>query len=154
MTNKYHENDFINENRDLWLEQLHSPESEKAVSMLEDGEYENARCCLGHACYALGIEREVEQLSFGGVLHTRVYYDHDHEVLSEDVAQMLDITPNGDFINAVDIAEYYPDLVLYNEFLCLSELNDRTELDPQQIAVILADQFVKRNMRDFDSTII
>ena len=146
MTNKYHENNFINENRALWLEQLRRPESEKATGMLEDGEYENARCCLGHACYALGIECEEEAIEIGGVLHTRVYYDHNYEVLSDEVAEMLDIDPNGHFERAVEISDYYPDLVQYNEFLCLSDLNDRTDLTPQQIADVIEDQFVKGNM--------
>ena len=136
---KIHEKDSIQYWREQWLEQLRNPESEKVTGMLEDPHCENARCCLGHACYALGIEREES------VNQEYVYYDGEWEVLSGEVAEMLDITQNGNFVHDVNIADYFPEY-LPNKYMCLSDLNDRTSLKPQQIAVILEDQFAKGNM--------
>ena len=49
----------VDENRQKWLAVLRAPESSKAVGVLESRTDENSRCCLGHACHALGITRTV-----------------------------------------------------------------------------------------------
>lgn len=47
-------------NRQKMIDQLKDPKSEKTEGLLEDPNNNNARCCLGHGCHALNIERFVD----------------------------------------------------------------------------------------------
>ena len=46
----------IRANRQKWASFLQEPERKKARLVLDDGN--DCRCCLGHACFVLGIKRE------------------------------------------------------------------------------------------------
>ena len=138
---KYHNDPVIHENRKKWLEQLRKPESEKTYSKLERYDNPNARCCLGHACHALGIERE--EIKYYGEEHG-VTYGNEHDVLPKEAAEMLDITLSGSIREEVRIDGFQNGRPRY--FVTLTTLNDKTELTPQQIADIIEDLFLKNGL--------
>ena len=144
---KYHKNPVIHLNRKLWLKQLRNPESTKAYRRLENWESPNERCCLGHACHALGIERVVRQdwseMQAGYICS--VSYDEERSVLSNRVAEMLDITRMGQFRNS-----YRQDEDAVQVFTCLTDLNDQTDLEPHQIADIIEEMFVEDKLKSFE----
>ena len=143
---KYHNDPVIHENRKKWLEQLRNPESTKAYRRLENWETPNERCCLGHACHALGIERVVRkdwsEMQAGYI--RSVSYDEERSVLSNRVAEMLDITRMGLFRKP-----YPQDENAVQVFTCLTDLNDQTDLEPQIIADIIEEMFIDDELASF-----
>ena len=129
----------IDENRRKWFGVLRDPESKKITNKLEDPEDTNARCCLGHACHALGIEREVE-FDPRKESHS-VCYDSSSIVLPDTVAYMLNITNVGDFKKTI----YVKSIPVSN----LTQANDDTNLTPAEIADLIEDQIKNDNFSIF-----
>ena len=129
----------IDENRQKWFKVLRDPESKKITNQLEDPEDPNARCCLGHACHALGIEREIE-LDPKKELYN-VYYHGSNIVLPDIVSQMLNISNAGDFKKTI----YVKNTPVSN----LTQLNDTTSLTPSEIANVIEDQIENNNLSIF-----
>ena len=123
----------VNENRQKWFAVLRAPESSKAVGVLESRTDENSRCCLGHACHALGIARTVPNES----APEYVRYDSESKWLPPAARRALRINANGNFKRSIEIN----DTVLNS----LSQVNDRTELSPAEIADVIEDQIRNDN---------
>ena len=121
----------VDENRQKWLAVLRAPESSKAVGVLESRTYENSRCCLGHACHALGITRTVTT----GPEYVR--YDSESKWLPPAARRALRINANGNFKKTIEV----DDKVLNS----LAQVNDRTELSPAEIADVIEDQIENDN---------
>ena len=130
----------IDEYRAKWLAQLRSPEAKKTCSKLEDPEKPNHRCCLGHACYVLGLTRTVEEIQDDIFNYDAVYYDNGYSYLPISACEMLDINPDGDFKEVINVT-------MNQKQFCknLAELNDDTELQPAEIADIIEENFKANN---------
>ena len=132
----------INENRRKWLDQLRDPQARKTTEKLESSVKPNERCCLGHACHALGSDREA---CADGI----VYYDGEEGILPRSVEQKLNITHRGDFKEPIIVKFMKREDLPYGlrpygterQVSDLIEVNDFTELTPQQIADVIEDQF-------------
>ena len=116
----------INEYRAKWLAQLRSPEAQQWTGELESLREPDRRCCLGHACHALGAERSYTDLT--------VYYgkgrDMDSSTLPYSVAKKLNITNSGAMINSyVHGNDVYSGLTIINDcgVFSLSEIADIIE---------------------------
>ena len=121
----------VDENRQKWLAVLRAPESKRASGILESRYEENARCCLGHACHALGISRTVP--SGPGYVH----YDSESKWLPMNARRALMVNSNGYFKKSI--------IVDGRMFFSLAQLNDNTELSPQEIADVIEEQFENNN---------
>ena len=82
----------IEEYRAKWLAQLRDPKSKYWMAELESIDDPNKRCCLGHACHALGAIKNVDyenevRYTFGD--------DWDVAYLPPGIAKMLNITNDG-----------------------------------------------------------
>lgn len=88
----------VAEARAVWLKTLRAPGAKKTTQRLESPKDTNARCCLGHACHALGVERKVVTEGFpGGYQGPLVRYGGEVLALPRSVAKQLDISPLGAF---------------------------------------------------------
>ena len=121
----------ITENRQKWLAVLRDPESRKHVKSLEKFTDPNSRCCLGHACHALDIEKN-KGSEFGFI-----YYDGEAGILPKQAQKKLRVDAVGNFkkpirINGIDSE-------------CLVELNDCRGLTPKEMADVIEDQFENHN---------
>ena len=109
--------------RITWAQFLQQPEREKAIGNLDEGD--EKRCCLGHGCYCLGVVRRL--LDFDA----RYAY-------GEEEAQ---VCPPKEFAEAVGLwsrdgcAKSLQDLIREKE--SLAELNDETDITPQEIGAYL-----------------
>ena len=114
----------------LWLEVLRDPKSEKTQGRLEDPDNAKARCCLGHACHALGEERYVKTSGAGYPSQAPyiVMYAGDAGVLSEGAASLLGIQPDG-LLKESDGG--------VKGMYTLVDLNDDTNLTPAEIADVI-----------------
>ena len=121
----------IDENRQKWLSVLRAPESKKALGVLESSEDPNARCCLGHACHALGLKRTEPAGS------RYVHYDSKSQWLSKNARRALRIDSTGYFRK--------PIIINGKKLTNLSQVNDWTSLTPQEIADVIEDQFDNNN---------
>ena len=135
----------IEENRTKWLAQLRSPEAKKTTLKLENSKNPDHRCCLGHACHALGIQREVLE-SQNTVNGWMVHYGEQTSYLPDEASLKLAILCNGEFVNEIKIDHihsYYANI----EFENLAQINDHTELTPAEIADIIEEQFKANNFK-------
>ena len=133
----------INEYRAKWLAQLRSPKAKKTTLKLEDFKKPNKRCCLGHACHALGIKREVLESNYS-LGNSIVHYENEPTYLPEEAYEKLDITSEGRFVTPVEldhIHKYYKGDVYKN----LARINDHTALTPAEIADVIEEQFKANN---------
>ena len=121
----------ITENRKKWLTVLRDPESKKTRGVLESSEDENARCCLGHACHALGIPR-IAPSDSGYIL-----YHSESKSLPMYARRALMVSRCGVFKNSIVIDN--------KEFNNIAQVNDMTALTPQEIADVIEDQFDNNN---------
>ena len=130
----------IEEYRAMWLAQLRDPESKLWTGELESIEDSNKRCCLGHACHALGAKKNVDyenevRYTFGD--------DWDVAYLPNGIAEKLNITVNGEFREPFRIEDY--------EACDLSYLNDSGLIDtPAQMADIIEEQFKNDNFIEYN----
>lgn len=140
-TQALHPDPRVAENRRKWLEMLRRDDVEMTRHQLEDGGRPKARCCLGHACAALEIERE----EFEG----RVFYGQDEDqcflVLPSSVARALDITTGGALRPGMGYACDADSGKVKVELSDLSQVNDyaRDDLTPAAIADFIEDAFRK-----------
>ena len=136
MTKSQMENS-ISENRKIWLKQLRDPNAKKAIGALESSSCPDLRCCLGHACYALGIERKESS--------TRVFYGGKNEwkytSLPRPVSEMLGIDDFGLFKEPV--------LYKLKEYKSLADLNDKSDITPQKIADIIEANLEADNIKSY-----
>ena len=135
----------IDEYRAKWLAQLRSPEAKKTTLKLENPKKPNNRCCLGHACHALGIQREVLE-SKNTVNGWMVHYGEQASYLPDEASLKLAILCNGEFVNEIKIDHihsYYANI----EYKNLAQINDHTELTPAEIADIIEEQFKANNFK-------
>ena len=135
MTKYQYTQEQIDENRRKWLAVLRDPQSKKKVNKLEDLDNSNVRCCLGHACHALGIERKVVYFPNGFVA-----YGNKTETLPFSACNMLNMEPNGKFKKEV--------LVEDEPYWSLARINDNTDLTPQEMADVIEDQFENDNLEE------
>ena len=135
---KYYTQKQIDNNRRKWLSQLRDPESKKETGQLESLDDSNTRCCLGHACHALGIKRLVE--SYAHEQEKVVTYDFQNTNLPYSACNMLNINVLGEFKKEV----------LVNGKYCqsLTEINDFTDLTPKEIADLIEEQFKENNLEE------
>lgn len=111
---KTYTDEQILENRKTWIEFLKRPETKKYKEQLESRDGSEARCCLGHGCFALGIKRTVDEI---GV----VRYDGEREYAPESFMDMVGLnTRYGGFGGT-----------------SLATINDRTDKTPQEIGAML-----------------
>ncbi len=110
-------------NRLLWAKSLQLPENEKAIEKLEDFDNNNERCCLGHGCHYLGIERITND-------EDTVSYDDDNTVAPESFINAVGLC--GDIGIIKNKFRYADDI-----FNSLASLNDHSEITPQEIGVIM-----------------
>ena len=134
---KLHHKPEIAENRAKWLAQLRDPASKRFGGRLESFDDPNARCCLGHACFAIEIERFVSESQ------QVVRYGKEGEIYQYELppvaAAALDITTEGDFQHAVTVGD--------TRYTNLIDLNDHAFLKPHEIAKVIEDQFLCDNLR-------
>ena len=135
----------IESNRAAWLAQLRDPEAGKALGMLEDPNDPNQRCCLGHACHALGADRKL----YDG----KVWYGKDLKSPSALPSGVMDALAmwgrDGDFrasVSMADVRRIVGRPARLDEGIdddekewiqSLSALNDGTDLTPAEIADVI-----------------
>lgn len=129
MTSTY-SRDEIRANRQKWIDFLKQPSAMKMTGILDLGQ--ERRCCLGHGCYALQIERQIDEK---GV----ITYD-----------EQVSVAPQS-FVNAVGLhdsvgrrakphAYKVGRLAMTFEdysFDSLVDFNDKTDATPQEIGAYL-----------------
>ena len=130
----------INEYRKKWLAQLRDPKSKKAIGKLEDLKNHNKRCCLGHACHALGVTRDIDTYT------DRVSYDERWGKLPESACRKLNIDRIGRLKNEILAPNRDSNNSYYGN---LTMLNDETKLTPQEIADVIEEQFERDNFIPF-----
>ena len=134
----------IDENRRKWLAVLRDPKSSKNRGSLESYWDENSRCCLGHACHALDVEKEESKPD------SAVYYDGKDSILPKGARNALDIDHRGNFIEPVTIISVHPNSLThrYEDYFTaydLIDVNDNTNLTPKEIADVIEEQFENDN---------
>ena len=130
----------IRKNRETWIAFLRTPDLKKQVGVLEVGE---ARCCLGHGCVALGVpesgkkpasvKQYVDSSAKVRVVATKYgiispEYTYAPKELMWSVGLYMNtgaVTNSGSFV--FDGKPYGS----------LSELNDKSDATPAQIADVL-----------------
>ena len=132
---------FYMSNREKWLEKLRDPNSHKMKGRLESGNYPNYRCCMGHACSALGEERFAGE--FDGEDHeidANVGYGDAENLYhwTEKVAHDLNVNYRGEFEKPLDIEG--------KAIESLDQLNDHTDLTTQQIADVIEENLINGNL--------
>ena len=146
----------------LWLEVLRDPKSEKEKGRLENPDNPNARCCLGHACHALGAERRVVQHPTSAMPAShdvRVEYggagEHgeggQYSVLPADVARVLKLTYEGSFkwdaLPADDALRYTVGAPFGLD--SLASLNDKTNISPAELADVIEALWKNRGFKTY-----
>lgn len=113
---KYSWNEVL-ENREKWLAFLEKKGRKKAAGHLDIGG--GQRCCLGHACYILGISRKWEGHD----------YDYDGSVgyAPESLVEKIGLTDRYG-----SIKDSYDD-----PKRALADMNDQTDMSPQDIAAFI-----------------
>lgn len=116
----------ILEYRRTWIEYLKRPETKKGVRKLESFDDPEARCCLGHGCFALGIERTVTKYGI-------VYYDGRSSYAPQSFMDMVGLyDENGFFSNGF----------FSNGKRTLTSINDGTDKTPQEIGIMLEEMIM------------
>ena len=128
----------IDEYRAMWLAQLRSPEAKKAQGKLEDPDKSNYRCCLGHACHILGVQRKIAKPEWRA--NQCVFYGCENSWLPLEAREKLNVSLKGSF--KVPIAV---DGITVN---ALSVINDYTKLSLSEIADVIEEQFKNDNFID------
>ena len=140
MSNKYTQ-EQIDEFRAQWLAQLRSSEAKKHVRWLEDAEDSDKRCCLGHACHALGIDRHINVINQMVAYGDNAFSLMNTKVLPSEAQAKLNINESGEFVHTIRLNGKG---ILFQS---LSHLNDRSGLEPHEIADIIEENFKSNNFR-------
>ena len=142
----------IRRNVKRWLQVLRDKHSERFVGVLENADNPSQRCCLGHACHALGVSRTVKDNPCGDDFQT-VWYGPKSDLCSKqlplEACNMLNITALGNLKGCVS-RERIEELIgreiyIYeddqfeeeHEFSSLSVINDYTNLQPKEMATLI-----------------
>ena len=128
----------IDDYRAQWLAQLRSPEAKQARGKLEDPDDPNKRCCLGHACHILGLERTVKKPEWRA--SDCVFYGKncgEASWLPREACKKLNVSLKGSFKVPVAV-----DGITVNS---LSIINDYTKLSLSEIADVIEEQFKADN---------
>lgn len=138
----------------IWLRALRDPSAEKHCGTLEDYDNPKARCCLGHACVAFGLERADDQWTQDNYGDDIVLYgSHDGEyeetVLPKSLSMRLNLSPGGNFIEKVEIEGQNENgaPILFDS---LVHVNDDSTLTLAQIADLIEEQNRKNNFHKTD----
>ena len=142
------------EELDIWLRALRDPDAQKHCGSLEDYDNPKARCCLGHACAALGLKRADDQWIQDNYGEKTVLYgvdrgDYDETCLPKSLSKRLNISPGGGFIKKIEIEGQNENgaPILFDS---LVHVNDDTDLTLAQIADLIEEQNRKKNFRKTD----
>ena len=122
-----------------WLATLRDKRAKRLKGNLQDYHDEWKRCCLGHACHALGAgrHRDSRDMSVGyGSTGDMV-----KSFLPDEVADKLGIAFNGEFRKGIRVGGINR---LYND---LVDLNDNINLTPATMADIIEEQKLADNFR-------
>lgn len=115
----------VKANRQKWIDFLREEGRVKAVNILDNGN--EKRCCLGHACFVLGVTRHVERMSNGVAA---VYYGKQWNRVRapDELVELLGLNDNlGRFKDgALTHAS--------RERFSLADINDSTHATPKEIA--------------------
>lgn len=112
----------ILENRKKVIEFLKSPTLQKERYRLENAYDTNRRCCLGHMCHVLHLKRAVREIN--GIEH--VLYDEHNTTAPDTLIKLIGLNDKW--------GSFYKDGGVQD---CLSNMNDFTEMTPQEIGVYL-----------------
>lgn len=119
----------IRANRQKWAEGLMEPERQKAIGMLEDKF--GARCCLGHGCSILGIQRYGSEpyrgIAFGSSVETTI--------APEEFVLMVGLWGAWGQTRFGNISEFVTPEGLAAK--SLAGVNDQTSATPQEIGAYL-----------------
>lgn len=150
-----HKDPKIAANRQRWLDYLRDEGRRKTEGCLEDpidDGFENPRCCLGHACalFKDELNLSVKETSFNNI--DSVYYNEQKTSLPIEVQEHLDINGYGSLINPLTCDDMDCDINSTDEFCSLADINDRTDLTPEQIADYIEHAMIERNLVDHEPT--
>lgn len=125
----------IREYRQKWIDVLIDPETKKADGTLDRGN--GARCCLGHACFALGIESRKKPGLITPPIDEYFQYrdgkDWESYYLPYVPTEML-----GMWTHTGATAQRKPfPIGEYEEQKALADYNDMTKITPQEIGQYL-----------------
>ena len=115
----------IYSNRLKWIEYLKRPETLKAQEELESFNDPEFRCCLGHACHVLAPETRT-------LRKYRVLYGGQESYLPEALVEALGLYSNSGDLHFGEIK-----IAGFPNKHNLSELNDSTDITPQEIGAYL-----------------
>ena len=131
----------ILENRKTWIKRLKDPKSKKSKHRLGDC-YTGGMCCLGHGCEALKIERR-------DTLY-QVFYENNPSYPPDSFVEKVGLYNRHGHIRLVGIYKRYGHIRLDKESIkvngnkytvgntvSLSDLNDDTDITPQEIGLYL-----------------
>ena len=122
----------IDDNRQKWFEVLRDPGSKKHIGRLEHNSLRPyARCCLGHACHALDIERQ--EWDKGDL----ILYGGCETILPQEAADKLGMNAAGQFKKPVIFDGI--------GFLDLASLNDNSDIGLEEMANVIEEQFKNNN---------
>lgn len=130
------------EARAQWLTVLRDPKSKRNTGLLEDYDDQNKRCCLGHACHALGIERAFRPsklVCYGRGMESSL------ATLPWEAQQLLGITYDGRLRRGVMVQDFF--------YSNLATLNDDTKIEPAEMADIIEEQFAQDNFLEPDAIV-
>ena len=126
--------DKILRNRQTWIDHLLNPDTKKTTAKLDRGNGE--RCCLGHACVALGIP--------SAVMGDEILYDGTSEVAPESLVRLVGlwgVNGEGSSIGSDKHKSYFDvsktTSIKDKNIWGLTKLNDDTTATPQEIGAYL-----------------
>lgn len=119
----------ILENRVKWVEFLMKPKRKKTTGLLDAGS--GYRCCLGHGCYILEIEK-VEN-GIGGFDYGKENY---HQTAPDEFVEAVGLY--NDHGQTLDDSPIKVNLKQSMEnLITLADINDNTDATPQEIGKYL-----------------
>lgn len=108
-----------------WIDFLLNPKRKKAVEVLDEGK--GHRCCLGHACYALGLHKTKDGSNSGFFK-----YNDELEVAPQQLVEMLGLYDTNGGIKPFSSISYSG-----GNYSSLASWNDDSEVTPQEVGAYL-----------------
>lgn len=112
----------VRANRQKWIDFLKNPMRRKAVGVLDNGF--GQRCCLGHGCYALRLQREKT-----GSVYAYGKWMEECSAPIEFIAAVGLFACNGKSDSGLGLGQWQEDMLV--------NVNDETDATPQQIGEYL-----------------
>lgn len=156
MRNYYKEGNITQESIELcrktWIQYLRKPHIKKHKGFLESRHTRSKRCCLGHACFVLGLKRDTDfdgDVAYwndnpGSYHPIQRYNNSSFTKLPPRASAQLNIDVNGTFHKPIKLNVHPYDM----EYTCLSSVNDNTNLTLPQIADIIEEQLKAGNIKE------